>query len=111
MFTHPDLLGFSVKQHMDDLMAEAEHSRLLTAALRRRKAARAAAREARHHVAAQVAPIGASVKEANLRTSSAGSPRDRFADDSASQSPSASGARKVSAADGSLSECEPRAAA
>ena len=50
MFTHPDLIGFSVKQHMNDLMAEAEHERVLTAALRRRRDARHAAREARHHV-------------------------------------------------------------
>ena len=64
MLTHPYLLGFSVKQHMDDLMEEAEHSRLLTAALRRRRAARAAAREAQHHSE----ETAASVKAVSLRT-------------------------------------------
>ena len=104
MFTHPDLIGFSVKQHMNELMAEAEHERVLTAALRRRRDARHAAREARHHVDHEAA---VSVKTANVRTASVGTPRDRFA----SQASAASGGGVVSEADGNLSACEPPAAA
>lgn len=88
MLTHPYLMGFAVKQHIDDLMVEAEHHRVLTAALRRRREARAAAKAARHahdsldNLAAPAAlPTPASVKSGNLRPASAGSPRDRFSSD------------------------------
>lgn len=45
MFTHPDLLNTVVKQHMDDLHAEAERGRLLSLARRHRRSV-AAARKA-----------------------------------------------------------------
>ncbi len=114
MFTHPDLIGFSVKQHMNELMAEAEHERVLTAALRRRRDARHAAREARHHVDE---PVAASVKSTNVRAVSAGTPRDRFASPAPASSGGQGAAQAVSAggvvseADGNLSACEPPAAA
>jgi hypothetical protein len=110
MMTHPYLLGFSAKQHTDQLMAEAEHERVLNAALRRRRQARAAARNARHQAANEIStatPAGASVKAANMRDVSAGSPRERFA----SQPAPATTTGPVSEAGGSLSACEPPAAA
>ncbi len=104
MFTHPDLVGFDVRQHVDDLMAEAEHARVLSAALRRRRQARAAARAARHtaDAAHQAVPAADATVKAGLRTPGAATARDRFA---------AGGARSESAADGTLAACEPRAAA
>jgi hypothetical protein len=47
MFPHPDLLGSQINQHRNDLLAEADHARAVTVALRRRRAARAAVRAAR----------------------------------------------------------------
>lgn len=37
MFAHPDLLSTVIKQHVDDLQSRAEHQRVLTLALRRRR--------------------------------------------------------------------------
>jgi hypothetical protein len=63
-------------------------------------------------VAPATAPLAASVKAANLRTPSGTAARDRFADGS-SQVPAAAQARGAVSSDagGSLSACEPRAAA
>jgi hypothetical protein len=47
MFAHSDLLTIQAQQHRDQLIAEAENWRLLTAALRRRRTARIFARALR----------------------------------------------------------------
>lgn len=43
MFPHPDAMYAQIRDHQHDLIAEAARSRVLTAALRRRRAARKAA--------------------------------------------------------------------
>ncbi|MQA81738.1 MAG: hypothetical protein GEV10_25235 [Streptosporangiales bacterium] len=43
MFPHPDAMYAQIRDHQRDLLAEAARSRVLTAALRRRRAARKAA--------------------------------------------------------------------
>jgi hypothetical protein len=57
MFTHPDLLGSLVSQRHNELMAEADRGRILTIALNRRRAARAAARAARRALEVSATPV------------------------------------------------------
>jgi hypothetical protein len=61
MFTHPDLLNDSVKQHFADLRAEADRARLLNLAMRRRRSERAARKNGAVKNAAGVAPATSSV--------------------------------------------------
>jgi hypothetical protein len=59
MFTHPDLLNTVVKQHMDDLHAEAERGRLLSLARRHRRSVAATRKAAAVEAAATVKAVEA----------------------------------------------------
>lgn len=122
MFTHPDLLSTVVKQHMADLHAEAERGRLLSLARRHRRsvsaARKAAAAEAVTAAAHAPGTAGSAATNAALDVTSA--LLDVITSTgTARRAPSGVGGRGdrkvearerfVSAGQGSLSACDPRA--
>jgi hypothetical protein len=122
MFTHPDLLNTVVRQHMDDLHAEAERGRLLSLARRHRRsvsaARKAAAAEAATTAAHAPATAGSAPTKAALDVTSA--LLDVITSTgTARRTPTRAGRRGdrkaeareqfVSAGQGSLSACDPHA--